>query len=103
MGPFSPPDGHDFPGLIDELVPSLAAEGDDLVIGFELPVGQPVVAHELPDVLDRIELERAGRQGHEGDVGGGRELVDGMPSGLIEEDDGMVAGRHLGSDLVEMA
>ena len=47
-------DGHDCVGLVDEPVPSLAAEGDDLVIGLEDPVREPVVAHELPDVLDRV-------------------------------------------------
>ena len=36
---------------------------DDVVVGIEDAVGQPVVAHELPDVLDRIELGRAWRQG----------------------------------------
>ena len=28
-------DGHDPPGLIDEVVPSLAAVVDDVVVGFE--------------------------------------------------------------------
>jgi len=35
--------------LIDELVPSLAAVVDEIVVGFEDAVGEPVVAHELPD------------------------------------------------------
>ena len=56
MGPFPVPDGDDFPRLVDELVPGLTAEGDDLVIGFEDPVGQPIVAQELPDVFDRVQL-----------------------------------------------
>jgi len=50
-------DGHDAPGLIDQVVPSLAAMIDEIVVGFEDPVGKPVVAHELPDILDRIKLE----------------------------------------------
>jgi hypothetical protein len=29
---------------------------DDIVVGFENAVGKPVVAHELPDVLDRVQL-----------------------------------------------
>ena len=49
-------DGHDAPGLIDQVVPSLAAMIDEIVVGFEDAVGKPVVAHELPDILDRIEL-----------------------------------------------
>ena len=32
MRPLALPDGHDFPRLVDELVPGLAAEGDDIVV-----------------------------------------------------------------------
>ena len=35
MGPIAKADGHDPPGLIDEVVPSLAAMADDVVVGFE--------------------------------------------------------------------
>lgn len=42
-------DGHDAPWLIDKLVPCLAAMVDEIVIGFEDTVGEPVVAHKLPD------------------------------------------------------
>ena len=62
---------------------------DDVVVGIEDAVGQPVVAHELPDVLDRIELGRAWRQGENSDVGGHIELGRGMPTGLIHHQDGM--------------
>ncbi len=92
MRPVPHPDGHDAPGLIDELVPSLAAMVEDVVVGLEDPVRQPVVAHELPDVLNRVELGRFGRQRQEGDVGGDRELGGDVPSGLVEQDDGVCAG-----------
>jgi hypothetical protein len=47
-------DGHDFPRLIDERVPGVAAMIDDVVEGFENSVRQPVL---LPDVLKfRISL-----------------------------------------------
>jgi hypothetical protein len=49
-------DGHDAPGLIDELVPRHTAVVDEIVVRFEDTVRQPVVAQELPDVFDRIEL-----------------------------------------------
>ena len=39
MSPLAPSDGHDFPRLIDELVPGLAAKRDDLLVGFKNPVG----------------------------------------------------------------
>ena len=83
MSPLAPSDGHDLPRLIDELVPSLAATRDDLLVGYEYPVGQPVIAHELPYVLDRVQFRRSWRQGQERDVGRDIELVRCMPTGLI--------------------
>ena len=46
----------DLPWLVDEVVPGLAAQRDDVFVGFEDPVRQPVVAHELPDILHRVQL-----------------------------------------------
>ena len=54
MGPLPEADGHDAPGLIDELVPDVAAVINDIVVRGVDTVRQPVVAHELPDVLDRL-------------------------------------------------
>ncbi len=62
---------------------------DDIVVGAEDSVGEPVVTHELPDVLDRIELGRARRQREDGVIGGHVELVRGVPAGLIHDQDGM--------------
>ncbi len=56
MCPFSHSDGCDLPRPFDELVPGLAAMGEDVVVGLEDPVGEPVVAHELPDVFDRVKF-----------------------------------------------
>lgn len=56
MGPLAQPEGHGAPGLLDELVPGEAAVVDDVVVGLEDAVRQPVVAHELPDGLDRVEI-----------------------------------------------
>ena len=39
-------DGHDALGLNDQFVPGITAMIDDLVIGFEDAVGEPVVPHE---------------------------------------------------------
>ena len=69
MRPLAQSDGHDAPGLVDELVPSLATMIDEIVVGFEDTVGEPVVAHKLPNVLDRVELGAFRRQGDNGDVG----------------------------------
>jgi len=49
-------DGHDIPGHIDELALGEAAVVEDVVVGFEDPVGEPVVAHELPDVFYGVEF-----------------------------------------------
>ena len=69
MRPLAQSDGHDAPRLVDELVPCLAAVIDEIVVGFEDTVGEPVVAHELPDVLDRVEFGAFRRHGDNGDVG----------------------------------
>ena len=91
MGPIAHADGHDRPGSIDELVPSLTAGVDDVVMACEDPVRQPVVAHELPDILDRVELGRAGGEQDDGDVVGHVELGGAVPAGLIHEQDGVGA------------
>ena len=56
MGPIAQPDGHDDPRLIDERVPGVAAVVEDIVVGQEHAIGEPVVADELPDVLDGVEF-----------------------------------------------
>jgi hypothetical protein len=100
--PLAQPDGHDAPGLVDELVPCLTAVIDQIVIGFEYTVGEPVVAHELPDVLDRVELGAFRRQGDNGDVGRHDEARRHVPSGLINHEDGMGTGRDDRGDLDEV-
>ncbi len=66
MGPLAHADGGDLPWPFDKLVPSLAAERDDVVVGLEDAIGGPVVAHELPDVFDRGQFRRARRQRQQG-------------------------------------
>ena len=68
MGPLAQSEGHDAPWLVDELVPSLAAVVDKIVVGFEDSVREPVVTHKLPDVFDRVELGGFWRQGDNADV-----------------------------------
>jgi hypothetical protein len=102
MRPLAQADGHDAPRLIDELVPSEAAVIDDIIVGLEDAVGEPVVAHELPEVLDRVQLWAFGRQRQEGDVGRDHQCCRGVPSRLIEDQDGMGAGGDMEGDLCEM-
>ena len=74
MRPVAHSDGYDVPWLVDERVPGVAAMIDDVVVGFEDAVGQPIVPHELPDVFGRIEFGTFWRQGNERNVGGDVEL-----------------------------
>ena len=90
------PDGHDLPRLLDELVPGIATYGDNLIFRLEDAVAEPVVPHELPYVFHRIEFRRPWRQGQKRDVGRDRKLARGMPSGPVENEDGMCAQRYLG-------
>jgi hypothetical protein len=69
MGPAAQAERHDAPGLVDQLVPGEAAVIEDVGVGGEDPVRQPVVAHELPDVLDR-PFDGLRRALSSGDLGG---------------------------------
>src|SRR5262249_48372285 len=71
--PIAAGDGHDFPRLIHERVPGVAAVIDDVVEGFENPVRQPVLPHELPDIFLAVEFGRAWRELQERDVAWNRE------------------------------
>ena len=102
MSPLSHSEGHDAPRLIYEAIPCEAAVIDDIVIGFEDAVGEPVVAHELPDILDWVQLRAARRQWQEGDVGRDDQFARAMPPGLIEQQDGMRARCDVEGDLFEM-
>jgi len=102
MRPIAQADGHDAPGLLDELVPGVAAVSDDVVVGFEHAVGEPVVAQELPDVFGRVEFGAFGRQRQDGDVFGYVELVGHVPAGLVDHQHGVSAGRDLLGDFGQM-
>lgn len=102
MSPLAQSDRHDAPWLIDEVVPCEAAVVDDVVVGFEDAVRQPVVAHELPDVFDRVEFRASWRQRHQGDVGRHDQFGRCVPSGLIEQENRMRAWRDVEGDFLEM-
>ena len=85
MGPLAVSDGPDPAGFGDELVPGVAALIDDIARGLEDAVGEPVVAHILPDVLDRVELGTFGGDGNECDVSGHIELTSEVPPRLIDQ------------------
>src|SRR5260370_34318965 len=84
--------------LVDEFVPRFAAVIEVIVVGFEDAIRQPVVTHELPDVLDGIELRTLGGQRQERHVGRDFEFCRSMPSGLIEQQDRVTAGSDVLGD-----
>jgi len=75
MRPFAQSDGHDGLRLIDELVPGVASVIEWAFGGGEDSIGEPVVVHELPDVLDRVQCRTLRRQGRDGDVAGHDEVT----------------------------
>jgi len=77
-------DGHDLPWLIDEGIPGVAAMIHDVVEGFEDPVREPVLAHELPYVFLTVEFGRPRRQWHQRYIAGHLQRAGAMPAGLIE-------------------
>ena len=102
MGPIAQPDGHDPPGLIGELVPSITAMVDEIVVGFEDAIGEPVVAHELPDVFLGVEFGAFRRQGDDGDVGRHGEAHRHVPACLIDQEHGVGTRRDGLGDRGEM-
>jgi hypothetical protein len=75
---------------------------EDIRVRPEDAVGQPILPHVLPDVLDRVQLRAFWRQRHQRDVGGEREFVRQVPSGLIEQQHGMGSRRYRAGDLGQM-
>src|ERR1700755_618404 len=102
MSPIAEADRHDDPGLGDELVPGVAAVIEDSTIGGEDWVGEPVVAQELPEVLDRVQLRAFWRQRQQGEVGWYDEVVRQVPSRLIEQQHGVRPRRYRLGDLGQM-
>src|SRR5215213_4178411 len=80
----------------------MAAVVEDVLVGREDAVGEPVAAQELPDILDRVEFGASGRQRQEGDVVWNVQLPGGVPAGLIEQEDGMGARGDSLCDLGEV-
>lgn len=75
---------------------------DDVVVVEEDPVRQPIVAHELPDVLDRIEFGTFGWERQEREIARTVEPCGRMPSSLVEHEDGVATGRDILGDFVQM-
>ena len=81
----------------------MASGIDNVVIGFEHAIGEPVGAQILPDVLDWVQLWRARRQENGRDVVGHIEIGRGVPPRAIHEQHRVRPGGDVAADLVEMA
>jgi hypothetical protein len=75
---------------------------DEIVVGFEDAVREPVIAQELPHVFDWVELGAFGRQCHDGDIGRHDEARGQMPAGLVDQEDGVGRRRDSFGDLGEV-
>ena len=75
---------------------------DDVVVRCKDTVGEPVVAHELPDIFNRVKLGAFGWQRDNADVAGYLEFSSHMPTRLIHEYHGMGARRYCKRDFGEM-
>lgn len=102
MSPQAASDGDYALGLADQLVPCITAMIEDLIVGVEDRVGEPVFPHELPDVFDGIEFWTFGWQRDDADILGYDERGGHMPPGLIHEHYGMGAKRDSSSDFGQM-
>ena len=58
---------------------------NDIAFGAEDAVGQLSVTHELPDVLDGVQLGAFGRERHQRNVRWYDQLVQEIPSGLVDQ------------------
>ena len=89
MRPFSVTDRHDVPGLIFKHSSCIAAVIDYVVVGLEDAVLEPILAHELPEVFDRVQVEGLRRQRQDGDVAGDHKTIGHVPARLIHDENSM--------------
>ncbi len=75
---------------------------EDVGIGGEDPVRQPVLPDELPDSLDWVQLGRLGWKRNQGDVVWDHQVAGLMPAGLIEQEHGVGTGRNGLRDLLQV-
>ena len=75
---------------------------DDGVVGRKDSVLEPVIAHELPDVLNRVQFRALGRELHDRDVIRHDQVLRRVTARLIYGPRAVFAQRHPGRDLHQM-
>ena len=88
--------------MIGELVPRVAAVIEDVRIGFEHAIRQPVVTHELPNILNGVEFWAFRRQRNQRYVLRNDKALRHMPPRLIEDEHRVRARTDLLRDFSEM-
>src|SRR5438046_9717697 len=81
FGPLAAGDRGEAVGRGHEPVPRLAAGRDDGVVALPDAMAELVLAQVLPDVLDRVQLGRVGRERQQGEVPGDGEVAGAVPPG----------------------
>lgn len=71
--------------------------GDDVFVGVEDAVEQPVVAHELLNVFHDVQLGALRRQWQQGDIVRHGECRGQVPSCLVEQQQGWWPGLTMGA------
>jgi len=87
-------DGLD--GLWGEAVPGFRASVEQRRFVIEGPVGQKVRFQIGPQVLDRVEFGRVGRQKQQAQARRHYEVLRAMPSRVVQHQNDVAAGRDLG-------
>src|SRR4051795_10933115 len=98
-GPLATGDRGEPVGRGHEPVPRLAAGRDDGVVALPDAMAELVLPQVLPDVLDRVQLGRVGRERQEGEVLGDGKVAGAVPTGAVEHDHRVRAGRDVVADL----
>ena len=88
--------------MFEEAGPGPAAGVHDVFVGVVDPGIEKVMSEKLKEVLDGVQFRGIGRQEEQRDVVGQIEIMGGMPSGLVEDNDGMGAVGDLRADFREM-
>lgn len=102
MSPISHSDRGDDLWTVGKPTPGVGGSVDDLGIGLEDAVGEPVRAQVLPDLFDRVQLRRSRRQEDQRHIFRDGEIAGGVPAGAVEQQDGVRSPSDHGRDLVEV-
>lgn len=87
----------------DEAIPSVAAGIDDGIIGVPDAMAELVLSEELPDIFYGVEFRGVGWQRQERNVFRHDETASALvPSGTVENDDGMRVRADAFGDFGEM-